>query len=407
MEFGGAEERRALAAVFLSMALAGWNDSSIGPLLLAVGEHYKISYLALSSIFICRFVGFSLAGMTNVWLNDRLGFGRVIAFGACWPVVAYAIQSSAPPFPVLCLSYVISGVGLGFQDAQTQSFTARLPNMISKMSFLHAAFGFGALASPLVSTQFAQMPNFQYYFLISLGFSLINLCTLIYVFRFRTEESLLGPLPAVETVAEDNSTEPLLQLSSKQKMKQILSTRLVHIYAAFLFFYCGLEITVGSYIVTFFVKTRDGGAQSGLVSSGFFLGLTLGRLIFVPLNRRLGEKIVTLIYTMAALGLECVIWFVPSLIGNAIAVAFVGLVLGPMYPMVISALTKMLPRHLHSGAVGWVASVSQGGGALFPFLTGILASKRGIEVVPAVIVGILGAMLFFWVFTPKVPRRLD
>lgn len=103
----------------------------------------------------------------------------------------------------------------------------------------------------------------------------------------------------------------------------------------------GLEITLGSkssrvaasllpffdlisfdflpgYIVTFFVKTRDSGAQSGLVSFGFFSGLALGRLIFVPLNRRLGEKIVTLMYSMAALGLECVVWLVPSLIGNAV-----------------------------------------------------------------------------------------
>jgi len=63
-----------------------------------------------------------------------------------------------------------------------------------------------------------------------------NLATLIYVFRFRTEESLLGPTPIVDNVAEENSTEPLLQLSSRQKMKQILSTRLVHIYSAFLFF---------------------------------------------------------------------------------------------------------------------------------------------------------------------------
>ena len=38
-----------------------------------------------------------------------------MAFGACFPIVSYTIQSSAPPFPVLCLSYVISGVGIGFQ----------------------------------------------------------------------------------------------------------------------------------------------------------------------------------------------------------------------------------------------------------------------------------------------------
>lgn len=62
----------------------------------------------------------------------------------------------------------------------------------------------------------------------------------------------------------------------------------------------------------------SGGAFSGYLSTFFFFGLTLGRLVFIPLNRRLGEKLVTYIYTSVAIGMEVVFWLVPSLVGNAI-----------------------------------------------------------------------------------------
>jgi fucose permease len=42
--------------------------------------------------------------------------------------------------------------------------------------------------------------------------------------------------------------------------------------------------------------------------------------------------------------LEFTIWFVPSLIGNAVAVSFVGLVLGPMYPIIMSQAGRIITR---------------------------------------------------------------
>lgn len=114
-----------------------------------------------------------------------------------------------------------------------------------------------------------------------------------------------------------------------------------------------------------------------ILPPGFFAGLTLGRIIFIPLNRKLGEKVSVFIYSAAALGLEMVIWFVPSLIGNATAVSFVGMALGPFYPIVMSACTKLLPRALTGGAIGWIASFGQAGSAIFPFITGALAEKYG------------------------------
>ncbi len=72
-------------------------------------------------------------------------------------------------------------------------------------------------------------------------------------------------------------------------------------------------------------------------------------------------------------------WLVPSLIGGAVAVSFVGFFLGPVYPIVMNHAGSVLPQELISGAVGWMASFGAAGAAVFPFVAGALASGTSIN----------------------------
>ena len=73
------------------------------------------------------------------------------------------------------------------------------------------------------------------------------------------------------------------------------------------------------------------------------------------------------------------IWVVPSLVGNAIAVAVIGMLLGPMYPILVNHSKNVLPKWLFTGSVGWISGVGQTGSAILPFITGLLASRFGIS----------------------------
>lgn len=77
--------------------------------------------------------------------------------------------------------------------------------------------------------------------------------------------------------------------------------------------------------------------------------------------------------------LELVVWFVPSLIGGAVAVSLVGVLLGPIYPIVMNESGRILPRWLLTGCIGWIAGLGQAGSAALPFMTGAIASKAGIK----------------------------
>ena len=69
---------------------------------------------------------------------------------------------------------------------------------------------------------------------------------------------------------------------------------------------------------------------------------------------------------------------VPSLIENAIAVSVVGLLMGPIYPVLMNQSTGILPKWLLTGCLGYIGGVGQAGSAFVPFITGALSSKFGV-----------------------------
>jgi fucose permease len=104
-------------------------------------------------------------------------------------------------------------------------------------------------------------------------------------------------------------------------MKQILRLRVVHLMAAFILVYVGVEVTIGGmyhipllihnfgnidgrpgWIVTFIINVRGGGPSSGYISSGFFGGLTLGRVALLWVNKKVGERRVLFVYSLLAIG---------------------------------------------------------------------------------------------------------
>ncbi|KAG8720741.1 hypothetical protein FRC08_018282 [Ceratobasidium sp. 394] len=256
-------------------------------------------------------------------MTDRFGFGKVILLGGLLQVVAYCLLAPALPFPVMCIAYAINGFGIALQDAQANGFVAALPNNASaKMGLLHAAYGAGAFVAPLVATQFAQLPRWSFHYLTSLGLAIINAISLLVVFRLRSQDEILG--------ISSTHTDTNASANEQNKYKQIFSSRAVQLMAFFVWVYVGTEVTIGGWIVTFVIEERGGGPSAGYISRqvGFFGGLMLGRVVLLWVNEKVGERRVIYLYSILAIGLELVIWLVPNIIGNGVAVSLIGLLLG-------------------------------------------------------------------------------
>jgi fucose permease len=122
--------------------------------------------------------------------------------------------------------------------------------------------------------------------------------------------------PSISTV--ERSTDASVSSVEKSSMSRILRNVTVQIMAIFLLVYVGVEVTIGGschlihgvplflchtigWIVTFIIKVRGGGPSSGYVSSGFFGGLTFGRVALLWINKMVGERRVIFIYAILAI----------------------------------------------------------------------------------------------------------
>ncbi|KIJ70596.1 hypothetical protein HYDPIDRAFT_23688 [Hydnomerulius pinastri MD-312] len=379
--------------------LEGWNDGSNGPLLPRIQQVYGVGYAVVSLIFVFACLGFITGALSNVILTEKLGFGKVMVLGSLFQVAAYSIESSAPPFPAFVFAYFINGIGLALQNAQAVGYIASFKeNAETKMGISMAAYGAGALSSPLVATQFAQLHRWSFHYLTSLGVALVNTVVLILVFRLKRGEECLAE---IGIAAEPKSA------GEHSHFKQIFALKDVHLLATFILFYVGAEVTIGGWIVTYVIDVRGGGPSSGYISTGFFGGMMIGRVALLWVNEKVGERRVLFIYAICAIVLELIVWLVPSLIGDAVAVAIIGMLLGPMYPIAMNHCGRVLPRRLLTGSIGWIAGSGQAGSALVPFMVGAIAQKAGIKTLQPVLVGILSLMTMLWALVPKSSRRHD
>lgn len=129
--------------------------------------------------------------------------------------------------------------------------------------------------------------------------------------------------------------------------------------AIFLLGYVGIEVALGGWIVLFMIDVRKGDEfASGMSAMGFWLGITVGRVVLGFVTARLGIKFATSvscrglvtvlplvsgfdydsdpgseqIYIGATIALELIFWLVPQFYVSAVAVAFQGFFLGPLFP---------------------------------------------------------------------------
>ncbi|KAG8824130.1 hypothetical protein FRC18_010586 [Serendipita sp. 400] len=408
----------ALGTVYWALFVFGINDGSLGPMIPAYQRYYQVGYTTVALIFVLSSTGAVLASIANVWLSGRINFSKLLVLSALCQITAYTILSTGPPFPLVCVAYFILGCGLALLNAHANGFLSMLKNP-SVMGVGHAIYGAGALVSPLIATQFAQFTGrrWAYFYSILLFGVIVNLTLYVVVFRGKEYDEILSEIGVVATettAGEVNSTphissdvegprsdDPIAPPSFASIMKQPS----IHLMALFAFVYVGAEVTLGGWIVTFIIRERHGGPSSGYVSTGFFGGLTLGRVALLWVNKTIGERRVIFIYTLIGIALDITIWFTPSLIGNAIAVSFIGMALGPMYPIVMSQAGHVIPQRMLTGSIGWISGFGCAGAAVIPFVTGALAGRWGIQALQPFILILMSIMGVLWFFVPAAPKR--
>jgi fucose permease len=186
------------------------------------------------------------------------------------------------------------------------------------------------------------------------------------------------------------------------------------------------QVALGGWVVVFMQKRRNASAIVGSsVATGFWGGMTVGRLFLSLITVRLGEFWAMFLYIGVTIALELVFWLVPNLVVSAVAAALIGVAMGklhhnlirtntansvipgPMYPVAVVLITKIMPRSLHVGTIGFAASFGGSGGAILPFAVGAIAQAKGVQTLQPIVLAICVVLGCLWLLLPHRPTGKD
>ena len=144
---------------------------------------------------------------------------------------------------------------------------------------------------------------------------------------------------------------------------------------------------------------------SGVSGSGFWAGMALGRASLGFVTERYGERLCLTIYLAFCVALELLFWLVPQFIVSAVAVAFLGFFLGPLFPGAVMVTAKLLPKRIHVSAIGFAMAMGGTGGTVFPFAIGAIAATKGVEVLQPIVLALIVLVGGVWLSFPRIQKR--
>ncbi|KAK9465962.1 major facilitator superfamily domain-containing protein [Lipomyces arxii] len=378
---------------FVGFIMLGMNDAAPGPLLLYIEDYYQQSYTVISLCFLAPAVGYMVAAFCNASIHVHLGRGGTSTLAMTLITIGYIILSCAPPLQYVVLAYGICGLGNGTLDAAWNAYVGDLQDANEILGIMHGCYGFGGIISPLVATAMVTSGiqwNKFYYVMIAYSITMVISVTLV----FRGENGAKYTADHPEGTDEEGNTQGLLSEALKNKYTFLM--------AFFLFCYMGAEVGLGAWIVPLMVRERNGDpAKMGAVASGFWGGITVGRVALGFVTGRIGENTMATVYLILSIAFQLLFWLSPTIIPAAIGVAFVGVFFGPLFPTAMIALTKLLPKRLHVTGIGFAASFGGAGSAVFPFITGALAETHGPKVLLPLVLTLILCMTVIWVALPS------
>jgi Na+/melibiose symporter-like transporter len=168
----------------------------------------------------------------------------------------------------------------------------------------------GCLLSPFVATAVAgsREGGWSLFYVVSVGSGVVNVGLVVIAFRDSLVPKFWERKSRVVSQLEE-SQRGQDGVKASEQIKATLRMRNMWLLSLFFFFYLGVAMTAGGWIVEYLVSVRNGDVSNmGYVSAGFNGGCFLGRILLPEITYRLGEKRKIFGYCVLALAMQLCFW---------------------------------------------------------------------------------------------------
>lgn len=332
-------------------------------------------------------VGYLMSSFSVGYLMTRFGVGWLLVISSLLVSLGLFGFYFSSSFVIFVFFSIVIGMGSGAIDAGLNAYAAEHFST-RHMNWLHAAFGVGATAGPIIVTtvlvSFSQNWRLGYAVLATILFVM----AMVFVFsRHLWESDKHAPKKADVQVDE---TPAITQL-------QALKHPVIRFQIAFFFLYAGVEVGVGQWAFTVMTEARGISlASAGTWVAVYWGALAFGRAIFGFLVERFSvDQLLRLCLAGVALGaLSFTVSGTPYT--SYFGLALMGFCAAPIFPCMISQTVARVGKKYSVHAIGFQMSASVFGAMTLPFLSGLIGGHFGLSFLT--ISFLLYALLLFGLF---------
>jgi FHS family glucose/mannose:H+ symporter-like MFS transporter len=346
------------AYLHLGFVLVGVSMTMLGPVLPYFTHRWNLTDGQAGVFFFTQYFGSFLGTMATSWLLPRLGFSKVISVGYFCFALGLACLGLGPWF--FSTAFVaIYGTGYGLASPSVNLRATRLPssNVAAAVSLLNFSWGVGAVSSPFLVAFFLGHLSLRW-LSGTLAVCFLALAVAHYV-----------PKTDLVSSAETQPNRSLAVWRATLRPEPWISLALL------LFFYVGIEISVGGWVA---LEERDmvgfNAARMAAAPAFFYGFLLLGRFLLPIALKYFSQRSLSVGgLVLATVGVALVALAKSPQVLH-VGALFAGLGCGPQYPIYVTWLAARFKDDAN-----WLAALFFGaagiGSSLIPWLVGVVASQ--------------------------------
>lgn len=384
---------------FLAFISLGLPDTLLGVAWPSITVAFQRPLSDLGFLLIASTIGYLSASFSGGTIVRRFGVGPLLVGSTILVTIALGGNALAFAWPMMLVCALIGGLGAGAIDTGINLYAAARfsPRVVN---WLHASWGIGATAGPLIMT--LAIAGHLGGWRVGYGVIAVALGFLAAVFIRTRGAWNLGAASTADESHHDSAG-----------MLETIGQPIVQLQVLFYFLYGGVESSAGAWLYTLLTESRAVPFKTAGTLVGAYWGmLTLGRIVFGQVAVRLDRVAVMRVGLAIALVASPFLLYFFSFSFTSVAALLIGFGLAPLYPTLMSITpTRVGPRFAHH-AVGFQVAACASGIAVWPTLLGFIARRFGLEIIPtAILLGMIVLVVLHEFIlrrpTPQPPRGFD
>ena len=358
------EQAIILIAAGLALTALGAVQAMYGPAFPSLMQRFGVGLDRVGDTVVLHFLGGLASTVASTFALQRYGYRRTLIVAGTFAAAGMLVAAVTPVWSLLLVGATLGGFGFGLVNIVinllvTRVFAARAAPVLN---FLSALFGIGAILGPAAVAAIAAAG--------------LNLTPLFFA---------LGAAITVATLVAARAPDPPVQTrDGSVRTPWGLATG----FALVFLFYVGAETSVASWETTH-LEPYVGASRAAALTSLYWVMLTIGRFVAVPISLRVRPRYVVLSASIASL-VALALTHNSDLAPFAYAAA--GFLMAPIFPTTLAWIAAVFPNRSER-VIPYTFAIGTFGPIASTAAIGAWAAAAGTDVIPTALTLLVGTLV--------------